>query len=118
VSIQVSEASDQFGWEKGFVVLSSDSQTALRMVSASLDLWNGHPMRTPALEITLTSVLAFEDTAGTARKIPNRKLFPAQFTMASDASETTVAAYGLSGRLRNFQFTQALLPHEMAVFHT
>jgi hypothetical protein len=113
-SIQVSEASDQFGWDKGFVVLSSDSKAALRRVSASLDLWNGHPMRTPASEITLTSVLAFEDPAGTARKIPNRKLFPAQFMMASDASETTVAAYGLSGRLRNFQFTQALLPHEMA----
>jgi hypothetical protein len=109
VSIQVSEASDQFGWEKGFVVLSSDSQTALRRVSASLDLWNGHPMRAPASEITLTLVLAFEDPAGTARKIPNRKLFPAQFTMASDASKTTVAAYGLSGRLRNFQFMQALL---------
>jgi hypothetical protein len=113
VSIQVSEASDQFGWEKGFVVLSSDSRAALKKVSASLDLWNGHPMRTPASEITLTSVLAFEDPAGTARKIPNRKLFPAQFTMASAASETTVAAYGLSGRLRNFQFMQALLPHEM-----
>jgi hypothetical protein len=92
VSIQVSEASDQLGWEKGFVVLSSDSRAALKKVSASLDLWNGHPMRTPASEITLTSVLTFEDPAGTARKIPNRKLFPAQFTMASDASETTVAA--------------------------
>jgi hypothetical protein len=33
--------------------------------------------------------------------------------MASDASEITVAAYGLSVRLRNFQFMQALLPHEM-----
>jgi hypothetical protein len=113
VSIQISQASGQFGWQKGFVVLSSDSQAALRRVSASLDLWNGHPMRTPASEITLTSVLAFEDPAGTARKIPNRKLFPTQFTMASDASEH-VASYGLSGRLRNFQFTQALLPHEMA----
>jgi hypothetical protein len=114
VSIQISEVSDLFGWERGFVVLSSDSRAALRKVSARLDLWNGHPMRTPALEITLTLVLAFEDPAGTARKIPNRKLFPTQFTMASDASETTVAAYRLSGRLRNFQFTQALLPHEMA----
>jgi hypothetical protein len=55
--------------------------------------------------------LAFEDPAGTARKIPNRKMFPTQFTVASDASETTVAAYGLSGRLKDFQFTQALLPH-------
>jgi hypothetical protein len=92
VSIQVSKASDQFGWEKGFVVLSSDSQAALKWVAASLDPWNGHPMRMPASEITLTSVLAFEDPAGTARKIPNRRLFPAQFTMASDASETTVAS--------------------------
>jgi hypothetical protein len=33
VSIQVSEASDQFGWEKGFVVLSSDLQAALRRVT-------------------------------------------------------------------------------------
>jgi hypothetical protein len=33
--------------------------------------------------------------------------------MASDASETTVALYGLNGRLKNFQFTQALLPHEV-----
>jgi hypothetical protein len=93
VSIQISEVSDQFGWERGFVVLSSYSLAALKKVSVSLDLWNGHPMRTPASEITLTSVLAFEDPAGTARKIPNRKLFPTQFTMASDASETTVAAY-------------------------
>jgi hypothetical protein len=114
VSIQISQASDQFGWEKGFVVLSKDSQAALRRVSASLDLWYGHPMRTPASEITLTSVLAFKDPAGTVRKIPNRRLCPAQFTMASDASETTVASYGLSGRLRSFQFTQALLPHERA----
>jgi hypothetical protein len=114
VSIQISQASDQFGWEKGFVVLSRDSQAALRRVSASSDRWNGHPMRTPASEITLTSFLAFEDPAGTVRKIPNRRLFPAQFTMVSDASETTVASYGLSGHLRNFQFTQALLPHERA----
>jgi hypothetical protein len=71
-------------------------------------------MRTPASEISLTSVLAFEDPAGTARKIPNRKLFPVQFTMASDASETTVASYGLSGRLKDFQFMQALLPHEVS----
>jgi hypothetical protein len=54
VSIQISQASGQFGWEKGFVVLSEDSKAALRRVSASLDLWNGHPMRTPASEITLT----------------------------------------------------------------
>jgi hypothetical protein len=33
--------------------------------------------------------------------------------MASDASDTTVAAYGLNGRLSNFVFTQALLPHEV-----
>jgi hypothetical protein len=114
VSIQVSEVSDQFGWERGFVVLSDDSRVALMRVTASLDLWNGHPMRTPASEIALTSVLAFEDPSGTARKLPNRKLFPVQFTMTSDASETTVASYGFNGHLKNFQFTQALLPHEVA----
>jgi hypothetical protein len=114
VTIQISQASGQFGWEKGFVFLSEDSKAALRRVLVSLDFWNGHPMRTPASEITFTSVLAFEDPAGTVKKIPNRRLCPAQFTMASDASETTVASYGLSGRLRNFQFTQALLPHERA----
>jgi hypothetical protein len=38
VSIQIGQASDQFGWQKGFVVLSSDLQAALRRVSASLDL--------------------------------------------------------------------------------
>jgi hypothetical protein len=112
VSIQISDVTDQFGW--GFVVLSSDSQAALKKVLASLDLWNGHPMRTLASEISLTSVLAFKDAAGTARKIPNRKLFPTQFTMASDASETTVAAYRLSSCLKDFQFTRALLPHEVA----
>jgi hypothetical protein len=107
VFIQVSEVSDQFGCERGFVVLSDDSRVALTRVSASLDLWNGHPMRTPGSEIALTSVLAFEDPAGTARKIPNRRLFPVQFTLASDASETTVASYGMNGRLSNFEFTQA-----------
>jgi hypothetical protein len=59
ISIQVSEVSDKFGWERGFLVLSDDSRAALKRVSASLDLWNGHPMRTPASEISLTSVLAF-----------------------------------------------------------
>jgi hypothetical protein len=113
VSIQVSEVSDQFGWEQGFVVLSDDSRAPLKRVSASLDRWNGHPMRTPASEIALTSVLAFEDPLGTARKIPNWKLFSIQFTMASDANETTVASYGLSCPLKDFQFTQALLPHQM-----
>jgi hypothetical protein len=112
VSIQVSEVSDQFGWECGFVVLSDNSRVALMRVIASLNLWNGHPMRAPASEIALTLVLAFEVPLGTARKIPNRKLFPVQFTMASDASETTVASYGLNGRLKDFQFTQALLPHK------
>jgi hypothetical protein len=48
VSIQISQASDQFGWEKSFVVLSRDSQAALRRVLASLDLWNqGCRRRTP-----------------------------------------------------------------------
>jgi hypothetical protein len=118
VSIQVSEASYQFGWERGFVVLSNDSQVALKRVSANLDLWNGHPMRTPESEIALTSVLAFEDPAGTARKILNRRLFPIQFTLASDASETTVASYGMNGRLANFEFTQTLLPHEILQLST
>jgi hypothetical protein len=115
VSIQVSEVSEQFGWERGFVVLFYDSRVALMRVTASLDPWNGRPMRTPASEIALTSVfLAFEDPVGTARKIPNRRWFPVQFTMASDASETTVASYGLNGRLKDFQFTQALLPHKVS----
>jgi hypothetical protein len=113
MSIQVSEVSDQFGWGC-FVVLSDHSRAALKRVSASLNSWNGHQMRTPASEISFTSVLAFEDPAGTARKIRNRKLFPVQFTMASDDSKTTVASYGLSGRLKDFQFTQALLPHEVS----
>jgi hypothetical protein len=113
VSIQISEVFDQFGWEHGFVVLSDDSQVAPKRVTASLDQWNGHPMRTPESEIALTSVLAFKDPSGTARKVPNRILFPVHFTMASDASETTVASYGLNGRLKNFQFTQALLPHKV-----
>jgi hypothetical protein len=76
VSIQISEVSDQFGWECGFVVLSDSSRVALKRVAASLDLWNEHPMRTPESEIALTLVLAFEDPAGTARKVPNRRLFP------------------------------------------
>jgi hypothetical protein len=113
VSIQISEVSDQFGWKHGFVVLSDDSQVALTRVSASLDLWNGHPMHTPESEIALTSVLAFKDPAGAPRKIPNRRLFPVQFTLASDASETTVASYGLNGRLSSFKFTQALVRHEV-----
>jgi hypothetical protein len=75
-------------------------------------------MRTPGSEIALTSVLAFKYPAGTARKISNRRLFPVQFTLASDASETTVALYGMNGRLSNFEFTQALLPHEVLQLST
>jgi hypothetical protein len=48
MSVQVSEVSDQFGWEWGFVVLSDDLRASLKRVLASLDLWNGQPMRTPA----------------------------------------------------------------------
>jgi hypothetical protein len=58
-------------------------------------------------------VLAGEDPAGIVRKIPNCRLFAAQYTLVSDASDTTVAAYGLNGRLANFVFVQALLPHEI-----
>jgi hypothetical protein len=74
VSIQVSEVSEPFGREGVFVVLSDNLRVTLMRITVSLDLWNGHPMRTPASEIALTSVLAFEDAAGTARKIPNRRL--------------------------------------------
>jgi hypothetical protein len=35
--------------------------------------------------------------------------------MASDVSDTTVAAYGLNGRLFNFLFTQVLLPQEIGL---
>jgi hypothetical protein len=38
VSVQVSEAADQFGWEHSFVILSDDTRAALRRVSDSLDL--------------------------------------------------------------------------------
>jgi hypothetical protein len=34
-------------------------------------------------------------------------------TMASDASDSTVAAYGLDVSLSNFVFKLALLPHEV-----
>jgi hypothetical protein len=33
--------------------------------------------------------------------------------LASDASKTTVASYGMNGQLANFEFTQALLPHKI-----
>jgi hypothetical protein len=115
VNIQVTEVAEQFGWRKGFVRLSEDSRCALRRVSASLDNWNGHPIRNADTEITLTSVLAQEGPDDVCRKIPNRKLFAAHFTMASDASDTTVAAYDLNGRLSNFVFTQSLLLHKVGL---
>jgi hypothetical protein len=115
VNIQVTEVAEQFGWRKGFVRLSEYSCCALRRVSASLDNCNGHPIRNADTAITLRSVLAQEGPDDVCRKIPNRKLFTAQFTMASDASDTTVSAYGLNGRLSNFVFTQALLPQEVGL---
>jgi hypothetical protein len=45
--------------------------------------------RSPQL---LLSVFAREGPDDAARKIPNQRLFAAQFTMASDASDMTVAA--------------------------
>jgi hypothetical protein len=72
-------------------------------------------IRTPESAITLTSVLAQEGPDDASRKIPNRRLFAAQFMMASVASDTTVAIYGLNGRLSNFVFTQALLPQEIGL---
>jgi hypothetical protein len=116
VNIQVTEVAEKFGWKKGVVRLSEGSRCALRRVSASLDNWNGHPIRNADTAITLTSVLAQEGPDNVCRKIQNQKRFAAQFTMASDASDTTVAAYGLNGRLSNFVFTQALLPHEMGLW--
>jgi hypothetical protein len=112
VSIQIEEIAIQFGWKKSFVILSKDSKSALKRVSRSLESWNGHPIRTDKSPIALTSVLANEDPQSVARKIPNRKLYAGQFTMVSDASDTTVAAYGLEGPVADFMFTQALLPYE------
>jgi hypothetical protein len=112
VAIQVSDTAQQFGWKRGFLHLSEDSRNALRRVSSSLDLWNNHPILSPETAITLTSVLAGEDPAGVASQ-PNCRLFAAQYTLVSDASDTTVAAYGLHGRLADFVFVQALLPHEI-----
>jgi hypothetical protein len=56
VNIQVTEVSEQFGWRKGFVILSEDSCDALRPVSCSLDEWNNHPIRTPESAVILTLV--------------------------------------------------------------
>jgi hypothetical protein len=61
------------------------------------------------MAIMLTSVLANERPSEVVRKIPNRKLFAAQLTM----HDSTVASYGLDGRLSKCVFTQALLPHEV-----
>jgi hypothetical protein len=113
IAIQVSETALQFGWKNGFLRISEDSRSALRRVSISLDLWNGHPIRNPGSDIALTSVLPNEDPCGVSRKIPNRRLFAAQYTLVSDASDTTVASYGLNGRLSDFVFVQDLLPHEI-----
>jgi hypothetical protein len=116
-SIQIDEASKQFSW-RGWLRLSEDSRAALRRVLVSVDEWNGFPIRSSDSEITLTSILANEPEDSVCRKIPNRKLFGAPLTMASDASDDMVAAYRLDGALKDFSFTQGLLPHEKELSST
>jgi hypothetical protein len=77
ITIQIQEAAEQFGWKRGFLRFLDESKSALRRVVASLDLWNGCPIRTSETAITLTSVLANKSPSDIVRKIPNRKLFAA-----------------------------------------
>jgi hypothetical protein len=117
-SIQIDETSSRYSWN-GFLYMTDDTRSALRRVLRSLDDWDGFSIRTPETAITLTSVLANEPESSVERKIPNRKLFgQSHLTMVSDASDDMVAAYGMNGRLKDFVFTQHLLPHERAFSST
>jgi hypothetical protein len=117
-SIQIDEASTRYSWN-GFLYVSDDTRAALRRVLRSLDEWDGFAIRTPETAITLTSVLANEPESSIQRKIPNRELFgQSHLTMVSDASDDMVAAYGMNGHLKDFVFTQQLLPHEKAFSST
>jgi hypothetical protein len=77
--------------------LSVEARDALAYVLVCLKEWNGHPIRAPHTSISLASVLPAEAEVSLDRKIPAGRYRPVRATLASDASDSAVAAYCVDG---------------------
>jgi hypothetical protein len=94
--IEVAAASKEFSWDHEFVV-SSNAMGALAFVLDHMDSWNSHPLRALHTGFTLASVLHDERAFSLDVKIPARPLAPVRALVASNASDTLVAAYSVCG---------------------
>jgi hypothetical protein len=73
----------------------------------ALDELNGHPIRTPNTCISLASVLPRDSEISLDRKIPAGLYQSLMATLASDASDTAVAAFCIDG-LPQFEMVSEL----------
>jgi hypothetical protein len=84
---------------------------AFAYVGECLRELQGHPIRSPHTCILLASVLPRESEVSQDRKIPERRYCHMQATLASDASDDSVAAFCVDG-LPSFEFFYSLTEEE------
>jgi hypothetical protein len=104
----VAETSRKYGWGlKVFCTLDDKVKSAMREVHRRLPEWDSHPVRSDQTSLTLAAILPGDSMAHLERKIPNFRLQRERWAIASDASETKVASFGLAG-VPEFEFVAEL----------
>jgi hypothetical protein len=103
-------ASDQWGWDSD-IFLSDDAVLGLVWLLGALDELNGHPIHAPHTCISLASVLPRDSEISLDRKIPAGWYQSLMASLASDASDTAVAAFCIGG-LPQFEMVSELLAEE------
>jgi hypothetical protein len=90
-------ASDQWGWDSD-LFLSDDAVSGLVWLLGALDELNGHRIRAPHTCISLAFVLPRDSKISLDRKIPAERYQSLMATLASNASDTAVAAFCIDGQ--------------------
>jgi hypothetical protein len=110
---QVTAESETRGWCHN-ISLSADTADALATVLQEIDAWNGYPIRNSARSITLAALLPGDGEKHLERKIPRRPFHDVRLYMASDASDTVVAAFGVGG-LPGYELVYTMTSDERAL---
>jgi hypothetical protein len=91
-----------YGWGlRVFCILDDKVKSALHEVHRRLPEWDSHPVRSDQTSLTLAAILPGDSMAHLARKIPNFRLQGKRWAIASDASKTKVASFGLANSWRS-----------------
>jgi hypothetical protein len=109
-SKQVNEVTDKFVWaENVYLYLKEETCQAVRKVHTDLPTGSGNPIRAPHLSITLGDKMPRDTLSHLKRKLPNFNLQADRIAIASDASDSTVASFGVGG-LPDFEYMAELSP--------